>query len=55
MEKYKKEEIQKIKNEAIQNDKLKSKKKKCVQIIQKIFRGFLVRKKFRNIMYEKLN
>jgi hypothetical protein len=50
LERVNKEEIHKIHNEAVQNEKLKSKIKRSVLLIQRLFRGYIARKKFKTVM-----
>lgn len=50
LQKFDKTQIQKIKHDAVLNEKIKNKRKKNALRIQKFFRGYLVRKKFKNIM-----
>lgn len=52
MEKYDINELKKIKNEVIHNEKIKLKKKNSAIKIQSIVRGFLLRKKFQLYMYD---
>ena len=49
-ERINKKEIHKIHNEAVQKEKLKSRIKKSAILIQRIFRGYIARKKFSEIM-----
>ncbi len=50
MEKYDMDELRRIKNEAILNEKIRTKKKKAIMKIQAIVRGFIFRKKFKIYM-----
>ena len=51
LEKFDKNTILQYKSEAINHEKMKKKKNKSIISIQKIMRGFLSRKKFKNILY----
>lgn len=50
MQKFDKTQIQKIKSDAVLNEKRKNKMKKNVLKIQKYYRGYVIRKKFSSIM-----
>ena len=50
MQKFDREQILQYKHEAVQNEKIKKKKKRAALKIQRIFRGIHYRKKFKRIM-----
>lgn len=52
MQKFDKNEILKLKNDAISNERLKLRKRKSVLRIQKVFKGYLLRKKFKLVIEE---
>jgi hypothetical protein len=55
LEKIDKNAIIQYKSEAINLDKIKKKKHKSIMYIQKIIRGYFLRKKFKNMLYFSFN
>ena len=51
LEKFDKNTIMQYKSDAINHEKMKKKKNKSIISIQKIMRGYLLRKKFKGILY----
>ncbi len=55
LDKIDKNAIMQYKSEAINLDKFKKKKHKSVVYIQKIIRGYILRRKFKNMLYFSFN